>query len=62
MKLFYFYSLENKQDLQRYGDIILDFGYFKVAEAQEHKIENNEVGIWGKTKLSTKGFEFFRKV
>lgn len=38
-----FCRLENKYDVQKYGDIILDFSYFKIAEAQEAKIENSEV-------------------
>lgn len=37
--------LENAADKQKYGDIILDFSYFKVAEAQEKKIEQSAVGL-----------------
>ncbi|GJQ68756.1 hypothetical protein Trydic_g17288 [Trypoxylus dichotomus] len=37
------YRLESKQDIQKYGDIIVDFSYFRVAEAHEYKIENNDV-------------------
>ncbi|XP_017775271.1 PREDICTED: WASH complex subunit strumpellin isoform X2 [Nicrophorus vespilloides] len=33
----------SKQDGQKYADIILDFSYFKISEAQEQKIESNEV-------------------
>lgn len=40
------YKLESKQDLQKYGDIILDFSYFKVADAQDTKIENNDVSTF----------------
>ncbi|XP_022909938.2 WASH complex subunit 5 [Onthophagus taurus] len=36
------FRLQSKQDAQKYGEIILDFGYFKIAEAQEYKIENND--------------------
>ncbi|CAH0547854.1 unnamed protein product [Brassicogethes aeneus] len=36
------YKLETKQDVQKYGDIILDYNYFKNAEAQENKIESSE--------------------
>lgn len=32
--------------MQKYGDIILDFSYFKIEEAQNYKIENSEVGMW----------------
>ncbi|XP_053956653.1 WASH complex subunit homolog 5 [Anastrepha ludens] len=35
------YRLESKSDLQKYSDIILDFSYLKVAEAQEKKIEES---------------------
>ncbi|ALC43183.1 CG12272 [Drosophila busckii] len=35
------YRLETTADRKKYADIILDFRYFKVAEAQESKIENN---------------------
>lgn len=37
------FRLENKSDITKYADIILDFSYFKVGDAHEHKIENNEV-------------------
>ncbi|CAG9761136.1 unnamed protein product [Ceutorhynchus assimilis] len=36
------YRLESKQDIQKYGDIILDFSYLKTSEEQEKKIEKNE--------------------
>ncbi|KAJ8919831.1 hypothetical protein NQ315_006360 [Exocentrus adspersus] len=36
------YRLETKHEAQKYGDIIMDFSYFKTAEVQEQKIENNE--------------------
>ncbi|XP_012267636.2 WASH complex subunit 5 [Athalia rosae] len=32
-----------RQTEQRYGQIILDFSYFKAADAYEHKIENDPV-------------------
>ncbi|XP_036338292.1 WASH complex subunit homolog 5 isoform X1 [Rhagoletis pomonella] len=35
------YRLESKVDLHKYSDIILDFSYLKVAEAQEKKIEDS---------------------
>ncbi|XP_034105437.1 WASH complex subunit homolog 5 [Drosophila albomicans] len=35
------YRLENAGDRQKYGDIVLDFSYFKVAEAHEKKIEQS---------------------
>ncbi|KAI4470697.1 wash complex subunit 5 [Holotrichia oblita] len=37
------YRLENKQEIQKYADIILDFSYFRIAEGQEHKIESNDI-------------------
>ncbi|KAJ8943604.1 hypothetical protein NQ318_006606 [Aromia moschata] len=36
------YRLETKQDAQKYANIIMDFSYFKIAEAHEQKIENSE--------------------
>jgi len=35
--------LDNAADKQKYGEIILDFSYFKVAEAHEKKIEQSQV-------------------
>ncbi|XP_037938965.1 WASH complex subunit homolog 5 [Teleopsis dalmanni] len=35
------YRLETKSDQQKYADVILDFSYLKIAEAQEKKIENS---------------------
>ncbi|XP_064546230.1 WASH complex subunit homolog 5 [Drosophila montana] len=35
------YRLETAADRQKYGEIILDFSYFKVAEAHEKKIEES---------------------
>ncbi|KAJ3629370.1 hypothetical protein MTP99_013766 [Tenebrio molitor] len=29
------YRLATKDDVQKYGDIILDFSYFKIEEAQK---------------------------
>ncbi|KAK9752192.1 Hereditary spastic paraplegia protein strumpellin [Popillia japonica] len=37
------YRLENKQETQKYADIILDFSYFQIAEGHENKIESNDV-------------------
>ncbi|KAL7732828.1 hypothetical protein ACLKA6_005961 [Drosophila palustris] len=37
------YRLETAADRQKYGEIILDFSYFKVAEAHEKKIEQSPV-------------------
>ncbi|XP_060520959.1 WASH complex subunit 5 [Cylas formicarius] len=36
------YRLESKQELQKYGEIIQDFDYFRTSEIQEQKIEDNE--------------------
>ncbi|XP_019864763.1 WASH complex subunit 5 isoform X2 [Aethina tumida] len=36
------YKLETKQDVQKYADIILDYNYFKNAEAQDIKIDSSE--------------------
>lgn len=38
--------LEIKQDIQKYGEIIFDFSYFKYSENHEEKIENNEVRVY----------------
>lgn len=35
--------LETKSLQQKYAEIIMDFSYFKIAEAQEQRIESNEV-------------------
>lgn len=35
------FKLETKADQQKYGDIILDFSYLRIAEAHDKKIENN---------------------
>ncbi|CAD7002477.1 unnamed protein product [Ceratitis capitata] len=35
------YRLESKADIQKYSEIILDFSFLKIAEAQEQKIEEN---------------------
>lgn len=40
-----FRRLETKQLQQKYGEIIMDFSYFKIADVQEAKIENSEVGF-----------------
>lgn len=37
------FRLEKKQDQIKYAEIILDFSYFKISEAQEKKIEENSV-------------------
>uniref|UniRef100_A0A182JXG8 WASH complex subunit 5 n=1 Tax=Anopheles christyi TaxID=43041 RepID=A0A182JXG8_9DIPT len=38
-ELFY---LTTKEEQQKYGEIIKDFGYFQIADAQEAKIESDE--------------------
>lgn len=43
--LFYllpFLSLETKSDQQKYGELIMDFSYLKIAEAQDLKIEESQ--------------------
>lgn len=35
--------LDSKEDIQKYGEIILDFSYLRTSEAHELKVENNEV-------------------
>jgi len=37
------FRLNNKQDLQKYGQIILDFSYFNNSIEVEKKIETNPV-------------------
>lgn len=34
-------SLESKSDQQKYAEVIMDFSYLKIAEAQDLKIEQN---------------------
>lgn len=41
--IFYYHRFENKQDQIKYADIIMDFSYFKISEAQEKKIEKSSV-------------------
>ncbi|ERL87541.1 hypothetical protein D910_04932 [Dendroctonus ponderosae] len=36
------YRLDSKEDVQKYGEIILDFSYLRTSEAHELKVENNE--------------------
>lgn len=40
-----YHRLENKPDQIKYADIIMDFSYFKISEAQEKKIEKTSVSI-----------------
>ncbi|KAL4707740.1 hypothetical protein ACJJTC_014921 [Scirpophaga incertulas] len=35
------YLFENKDIIQKYQDVIMDFSYFKISEAQEQKINSN---------------------
>lgn len=37
------FRLDNKESQQKYQDVILDFSYFKVSDAQEKKINANPV-------------------
>ncbi|XP_008550175.1 WASH complex subunit 5 [Microplitis demolitor] len=37
------FRLESKRHLQKYGSIIMDFAYFKAANINEQKIENDSV-------------------
>ncbi|EEZ99542.1 WASH complex subunit strumpellin homolog-like Protein [Tribolium castaneum] len=37
------YRLGSKEEVQKYGEIIMDFSYFKIEEAQNYKIENSEL-------------------
>lgn len=41
----FFFRLDNKGDLQKYGDLISDFAYFKDSESFEKKIDNDPVRI-----------------
>ncbi|XP_077547549.1 WASH complex subunit strump isoform X4 [Haemaphysalis longicornis] len=36
------FRLDNRQDVAKYGDILLDYNYFKAIEQLENKIENND--------------------
>jgi len=44
--------MDNKADKAKYGEIILDFSYFKVAEDHEKKIEQSPVMVNGYTQAS----------
>ncbi|KAK6645588.1 hypothetical protein RUM43_001868 [Polyplax serrata] len=35
------YRLDNKSDQQKYGDLILDFSYFKTSDIFEQKVDND---------------------
>ncbi|XP_014219163.1 WASH complex subunit 5 [Copidosoma floridanum] len=37
------YRLDSKHHIQKYGQIIIDFAYFKAATTHEQKIENDQV-------------------
>lgn len=37
--------MENKELQQKYQDIIMDFSYFKISDAQEAKISMNPVSF-----------------
>ena len=39
------FRLETKAEQQKYGDVVLDFTYFKAAEGFNKKIENSSVSI-----------------
>lgn len=39
------FRLETKQLQTKYAEIILDFSYFKISEAQDKKIEESSVGV-----------------
>ena len=42
------FKLENKEERERYGDIIVDFSYFKTSEYVEKKVENSPVSMMRK--------------
>lgn len=37
------FRLENKNDVQKYNDVLCDFSYFKMTDYYENKIESNPV-------------------
>lgn len=39
------FRLESRAEQQKYGDIVLDFAYFKAADGFNKKIENSSVSI-----------------
>jgi hypothetical protein len=43
LECFIIFRLETKQDLQKYGEIISDFSYFKMSDEFDRKIDNNSV-------------------
>lgn len=46
------FRLETKAEQQKYGDVILDFTYFKAAEGFNKKIDNSSVSILLMTLIS----------
>lgn len=39
--MFFYFSLKNKADQQKYRELIMDFSYLKIAEAQDLRIEQS---------------------
>ena len=37
------YKLENKEDKEKYGEILLDFSYFRSIDLFEHKLNSKPV-------------------
>ncbi len=41
------FKLESKEDKEKYGDILVDFSYFRSTDLVEHKINSRQVGMCG---------------
>ena len=39
------FKLETKEDKDKYGEILVDFGYFRSIELYDHKINSRNVSI-----------------
>ena len=39
------FKLETKEDKEKYGEILADFGYFRSIELYDHKINSSNVSI-----------------
>lgn len=54
MDNFFNFRLDSKQDVMKYGEVIVDFVYFKTSDEFEKKIEKFQVIL-----RFTKSIEFF---
>ena len=43
--MYCFHRLEIKEDQKKYGELLMDFNYFKISDSQDKKIENDAVSF-----------------